>query len=190
MSKGTGTGPHGARSGSSTRSGVMAGLLLAAGLLLGATAAALPEDAQQPMELDWNDVEYGLDDGLIIMYGSDAEPASIRQGSMLITGTEIRIERNAEGVTRVVATGRPARFAQQLEAGQDPLRASGLTMVFDNPGQTLTIDEQVEVQHLGVQTQTHHFEYNLATRRFRSSRDPDGEQARIVVPPATPDGQP
>jgi hypothetical protein len=44
----------------------------------------------------------------------------------------------------------------------------------------------VEVQHLGILTRTHHFEYNLATRRFRSSRDPDGEQARIVVPPSTP----
>lgn len=173
--------------------GIALGVLLAC---LGpvAPALALPEDAQQPIEMDWNDVEYALDEGLIILYGSAAEPASIRQGSMLITGTEIRIERRDEVVTRVVTTGEPARFQQQLEAGQDPLRASGLTLTFDNSAQTITIDENVEVEHAGMRTQTHHFEYDLTSRRFRSSRDPDGEQARIVVPPpangAAPDTTP
>lgn len=169
-----------------TPSGLGASLVLCTGLLLSQSIAALPEDAQQPIEMDWNSGDFGLDDGLIILYGSDQEPAAIRQGSMLITGTEIRIERDAEGINKVTTTGQPARFQQQLEPGQEPLRASGLTLIFDNLNQQLTLHEEVEVQHAGMRTQTYHFEYDLATRRFRSSRDPDGEQARLVVPPAAP----
>jgi lipopolysaccharide export system protein LptA len=159
--------------------------ILLACLVLGAVPAwALPEDAQQPIEMDWSDSEISLDDGLMILYGTAAEPATIRQGSMQISGSEIRIERSGEVVTRVTTTGTPARFQQQLEADQDPLTASGLTIVFNNDLQTLTIDERVEVMHAGTRTEAHHFEYDFATRRFRSSRDPDGEPVRMLVPPA------
>jgi len=152
-----------------------------------ALAQALPEDAQQPIELDWDESDIGLDDGLMILRGTDAEPASIRQGTMQITGSEIRIERVAEVITKVTTTGNPARFQQLLETGQEPLQASGLTLVFDNTSQVLTIDEQAELIQAGTRTKAHHFEYNLTTRRIRASRDPDGEQVRMILqPPAQP----
>lgn len=158
-----------------------------AAVLLGACLArvshALPEDAQQPIEMDWNESDIGLDDGLMILRGTDAEPASIRQGTMQITGSEIRIERENEVITRVTTTGKPAHFRQLLEVGQDPLQASGLTLVFDNSSQILTIDEQAELIQSGTRTNAHHFEYNLTTRRIRASRDPDGEQVRMILQP-------
>lgn len=159
---------------------------LAAALLcacLAPASYALPEDAQQPIEMDWNESDIGLDDGLMILRGSDAEPASIRQGTMHITGSEIRIERENEVITKVTTTGNPARFQQLLEIGQEPLQASGLTLVFNNSSQILTIDEQAELIQAGTRTNAHHFEYNLATRRIRASRDPDGEQVRMILQP-------
>jgi lipopolysaccharide transport protein LptA len=164
----------------------LAAALLGACLALSLAAQALPEDAQQPIEMDWNESDIGLDDGLMILRGTDAEPASIRQGTMQITGSEIRIEREGEVITKVTTTGSPARFRQQLEASQEPLQASGLTLVFDNTSQILTIEAEAELIQAGTRTNAHHFEYNLSTRRIRASRDPDGEQVRMVLQPPEP----
>lgn len=154
-------------------------------LPLAAPALALPDDAQQPIETTFTDFEGQFDNtGLLTLYGSATEPASVRQGSMLITGMMIRLERDGETITRVTTTGMPARFQQQLAVDQAPLQASGLTLVFDNTAQVLTIEEQVElVQADGSLTNAHYFEYDLTTRRFKASRDPSGEQARMVLPP-------
>lgn len=154
-------------------------------LLLASAVQALPEDAQQPIEFDWQTNEFGLDEGRMILYGTDAEPASIRQGTMQISGTEIHVELDGETITKVTTTGNPGRFQQQMEAGQEPLQASGQTLVFDNAAQLLTIDGNVEVMHLGTRTQVHHFEYEFATGRFRSSA-PEGERGRMVVQPPEP----
>ncbi|MGA0805972.1 MAG: lipopolysaccharide transport periplasmic protein LptA [Pseudohongiellaceae bacterium] len=166
---------------------ILVAALIGTSQVLAPCAQALPEDAQQPIELDWNESDIGLDDGLMVLRGTDAEPASIRQGSMHITGSEIRIERAGELITRITTTGSPARFRQQLEAGQEPLQASGLTLVFDNASQILTIEEEAELIQAGTRTNAHHFEYNLATRRIKASRDPDGDQVRMVLQP--PDQQ-
>jgi lipopolysaccharide transport protein LptA len=154
--------------------------------MLPLAAQALPDDAQQPIEMDWIDNEFGLDEGKMILYGTDAEPASIRQGSLQITGTEIQVQIEGDAITKVTATGRPGRFRQQLEPGQEPLQANGLTLVFDNSAQMLLIDGEVEVIHAGTRTQVHHFEYDFKTRRFRSSGAPDGERGRMVVQPPEP----
>jgi lipopolysaccharide export system protein LptA len=161
----------------------LAVVLLAMCAGLATTAQALLEDALQPIEMDWNESDIDLSSGLMILRGSDMEPASIRQGSMQITGAEIRIERDGEVITKVTATGNPARFQQQLTIGQEPLKASGLTMVFDNASQVLTIDEKAELLQAGIQTNGHHFEYSMTTQRLRAIRDPDGEQVRMVLPP-------
>lgn len=156
----------------------------AVAMALACPASALPEDAQQPIETTWNDIDMQLDAGLLILHGTDTEPATVRQGTMLISGKQIRIEREGEVITRVTTTGTPARFQQQLNVGQEPLHASGLTLVFDNAAQQLTIEGDAElIQAGGSLTNARNFEYDLQTRRFKASRDPDGEQARMVLPP-------
>lgn len=154
-------------------------------LPLAPASYALPEDAQQPIELDWQTNEFGLDEGKMILYGTEAEPASVRQGTMQISGTEIHAELDGETITKVTTTGNPGRFQQQIEAGQEPLQASGLTLVFDNSAKLLTIDGNVEVMHRGTRTQVQHFEYEFTTGRFRSSA-PEGERGRMVVQPPEP----
>jgi lipopolysaccharide export system protein LptA len=145
---------------------------------------ALPDDAGQPMEIAASSSELFLDQGLVVYYGTEEQPASITQGSMQITGVEISIERKDEVLSKVIAKGAPARFQQQLEVGQEPLQASGLTLTFDNTGQTLSIDVEAELLQAGTRTTGHHFDYDLQSRRVKATQEPGGEQIRMVIPPS------
>jgi lipopolysaccharide export system protein LptA len=160
--------------------------LLPASLLVVLTANVafgLPEDADQPIEVSSDRTELLLEEGLSILHGTAQEPTCITQGTMQICGLEIRIKREGDMVTLVTTTGEPAHFQQQLEAGEEPLQAIGRTLVFDNSQQLLSVETDAELIHGGIRSSAHRFEYDLQARRLIATRSPDGEPARMVIPP-------
>ncbi|HEY0962371.1 MAG TPA: lipopolysaccharide transport periplasmic protein LptA [Pseudomonadales bacterium] len=157
-------------------------LLVAALVPRGATA--LPEDAQQEIEVDSEAAELFLDEGLIVYTGSESEPACITQGTLKICGNEIRLERapGAEaGLQKVTATGTPATFQQQPAADQQLAHASGGTLVFDNVTRLVTADGDAEFSQAGTVLTHQHIEYNLDTRRASASSS--GERGQMRIPP-------
>jgi lipopolysaccharide export system protein LptA len=160
--------------------------LLPASLLLALAAnvaLGLPEDADQPIEISWDRTELLLEEGLSIFHGTSQEPTCITQGTMQICGIEIRIKQEGDMVTLVTTTGEPAHFQQQLEAGEEPLHASGRTLIYDNNQQLLSVETDAELIYGGIRSSAHRFEYDLQARRLIATRSPDGEPARMVIPP-------
>jgi lipopolysaccharide export system protein LptA len=157
-----------------------AALLLTA--LLPAFAFGLPDDAEQQIVVDSLYNELLFDQGLFIYRGTADKPARITQGSLEISGTEIRLEKETDGSLRkVTVTGTPARFQQQPAVDQDIVHASGLTIVFDNAAQLLTIDESAELSQAGNVLTHQHIEYNLETRSASSSGSAE-TQGRMTFP--------
>lgn len=154
-------------------------------VLLPAGASALPDDAAQEIVADYSTIELFLDQGLVVYHGDTAKPARITQGSLVIDGNEIRLERSEAGsLKKVTATGSPARFQQQPATDQAVVHASGLTLVFDNDARMLTLDEKAEFSQAGNVLTHQHIEYNLDTRSAAASGSSDAEQGRMVIPPA------
>ena len=175
---------------SAPRRTAIAAVLVPCALVLAAVAQALPEDANQPILTESHSSEVDLDLGLITYYGTEEEPVRISQGSMLITGSEIKIQRENGVLRNVVATGMPAHFQQQLEAGQPLLHASGLTLTFDNGAQTRTIEQNAQISQEGeggYSMSSHRFDYDLRARRASATRSPDGEPVRMLIPPSQDD---
>ncbi|HHX83013.1 MAG TPA: hypothetical protein GX696_08550 [Pseudomonadaceae bacterium] len=157
-------------------------LLLGLGLLLPALAPALEEDASMEVVIDANSSDYTLD-GVLELYGSADKPVRITQGTLEITGLEVHIEQQGDAISTLVAYGTPARFRQQLNPGEEPIQAMGLTLRFDNSAQTLSIVEQAEiVLPNGTRSTGYQFDYDLQSKRMRSD-SPAGEGIRIVIPP-------
>lgn len=157
-------------------------LLLGLGLLLPAVASALEEDASMEVVIDATSSDYTLD-GLLKLYGSADKPVRITQGTLEITGLEVHIDQQANAISTLVAYGTPAQFEQQLNPGEDPIQARGLTLRFDNGAQTLSIVEQAEiVLPNGTRSTGYQFDYDLQSKRMRSD-SPAGEGIRIVIPP-------
>ncbi|MES2606395.1 MAG: lipopolysaccharide transport periplasmic protein LptA [Pseudomonadota bacterium] len=147
---------------------------------------ALPDDAEKPFEAnsDSGDAEVFLNEGLVIYRGPASDPTWVRQGSLLITGTEIRIKRVDGVVQTATAIGTPARFQQQPALDQEIMHVSGNTIHFDNAAQTLTIDEAAEFSQGDSNMKAHHIDYDLKTRHLNATRGP-GEPVRSILQ-ATP----
>lgn len=144
---------------------------------------ALEEDASQDVVIEALKSDYTLD-GTLQLFGSAEEPVRITQGTLEITGEEVHIEQEGETTRKVTAYGKPARFQQQLNADQEPIHASGLTLSFDNAAQMISIVDQAEViLPNGTRSSGYQFEYDLGAGHVRSVDGPDGEPVRIVIPP-------
>jgi len=150
-------------------------------LLLAETANSLPDDAKQPIETESLSSELLLEEGIVIYHGSDARPAKISQGSLVITGTEIRLVRKNQVLQSVMAKGKPARFQQQPSSDQALVNASGELITLDNTTHLLTIEEAAEFNQAGNTMNASHIDYNLDTRRATASGSADGSQVRMSL---------
>jgi lipopolysaccharide export system protein LptA len=149
------------------------------------TSWALPDDQNQQIDVVAASSEINLNDGLYVYRGTDAEPAQITQGSMQITGTEIRIERSGRVLKRVTASGTPARFQQQPDVDQAVIHASGHTLDYDNDKRMLNVDGEAEFNQDGSVISAHHIDYNLDTRNANATSS--GKGVRMSLPPLAPD---
>ena len=161
------------------------GLFLAA--LAAAPATALPEDAQQPIEIESDRAELDEANGVAV-YAGDVR---MRQGTMIVTAEQLTIRTAADEVTRITADGdeRPATFVQQIEPGPatDPdlqVRGRAAQIVY------LTADERIEFEGDAELAQaTDRFEgerisYDLRERRVNASAGDDGGRMTFVLDPA------
>lgn len=148
-------------------------------------AFALPDDQNQQIDVEAVSSEINLNEGLYIYRGTDASPARIIQGSMQISGTEIRIERPGGVLAKVTATGAPARFQQQPEVDQAVIHASGHTLDYDTSKRMLNIDGEAQFNQEGNVISAHHIDYNLDTRNANATSS--GESVRMSLPPRAPD---
>ena len=160
-------------------------LLLLVALLAPAWVHGLPEDeAQEIASEDYASIELSLDEGAWVQKGHPGVPTCINQGSRVICGDEIRIERAENGsLKKVTATGMPARFEQQPEANQGIVHFSGLTLVFDNEARLLTIDGEANFSQDNNALAHHHIEYHLDTRRIIANGGDTDAQGRMQVTP-------
>lgn len=158
-------------------------LLAALMLLVPLCVQALPEDAEQPMNVEYLSFDIFLNEGLQVYTGSRDEPACITQGSLKICGIEIRVEQGEEGeLKQVTATGSPARFQQQPAANQELIHASAAKLVFDNIAQVVTADGDAELSQKGIVFKHQHIEYDIDANQM-SGTGAEGEQGQVTVPP-------
>jgi lipopolysaccharide export system protein LptA len=157
-------------------------LLVAAVLPISVTA--LPDDDEQEIVSDLSDIEMDLNQGLTIFKGIADQPTCITQGTMKICGNEIRLERGQDGgLKKVTATGTPVRYQQQPEADKELAHLSGLTLVFDNVAQLLTVDGEAEFSHEGYTLTHQHIEYDLESGHVASSGGAAGGQGQLRIKP-------
>jgi lipopolysaccharide export system protein LptA len=146
------------------------------------TVLALPDDVKQQIEVAASSGQLLLNDGWSTIKGKPELPARVTQGTMQISGTEIRVFTKNDELQTVIASGSPARFQQQLTLGQEPAKANAKTINFDNKTRLLILDTNVELNQGGKVVVGDHVEYNIDTGAASASGK-DGEQAHITIPP-------
>lgn len=121
-------------------------LFIASLLLLSANVSyALPEDRNQPIDVDANSATFDEQTGITTLHGS----VKIVQGSMTITAAKLSIHKNAAGdISKMIATGSPAFFTQQQVKGQSHSKAWGSKMLYSVVEQTITITGNAKLEQL------------------------------------------
>lgn len=146
--------------------------------LLTSTSLALPEDINQDMITSCPArSESFLDQGLEICRGTSNEPAEINQGSLNLSGLEIRIEREQGNISTITVSGSPAAFQQQPEIEQAVVYASGSSITFNNENQMIIIQGSAAFSQEGtIDTTAERIEYDIANRKL------DATQMNMIIP--------
>ena len=84
------------------------------GNMMGSTALARTDDIKQPVHIDADSVMFNKAKGYAIYKGN----VSIRQGTLNISAAKIEIFAPNNTITRIVATGSPVRFEQEMDDGK------------------------------------------------------------------------
>lgn len=125
------------------RQPLLAALLGSLLLALGVTAAALPEDRRQSINLSSDRATYENNQGI---YTGNVK---MSQGSLKIAADQVIIIESDRKVTKVVARGTPARFEQQPRAGEGKVEASANLIEYELDAEEILLQHNARIQHQG-----------------------------------------
>lgn len=127
------------------RQKTLTSLIAGMALSLSSFAFALPEDRNQPIDVDANSATFDDISGITTLTGS----VNIVQGSMNIKAAKLVIYKDKQGdITKMIATGNPAFFTQQQVKGEPFSKAWGKQMLYSVANQTVTITGNARVEQL------------------------------------------
>lgn len=144
---------------------------------------ALPDDREQPIDIEALSSELLMDEGLVIYRGNSDDPAVITQGSLRISGEEITLTRRDGVVQLITVTGSPARFQQQPELDQAVVHGSGLLITYDSPLQLLTLEEEAQVEYGGNILNGYRVEYDMTVSRVNAQSRDDNDRINVSIQP-------
>lgn len=146
--------------------------------------SALPDDREQPVEIDADSNEFLMEEGTAIYYGSESEPATITQGSLKISGLKIVFEQDEAGnPSSMTATGNPARLQQQPEVNGSIVHASGDTIHYEHASQVVTLEGNAELRQDTSLLQGDFVEYDMLNKRSRATARNEGGRINMTIQP-------
>jgi lipopolysaccharide export system protein LptA len=161
-----------------------AGALLAAlWLALAAqTAAALPDDRQQAIEIQSREAIREEAKGLTIYSGD----VVIKQGTIEIAADKVTVETQNNTVVRIVCVGKPARYQQQPESDKALVVAQGNTIRYDLETDIVLLLENASLIQEEATLTGERIEYDLkqAVIRAKGGSESGKERIRMVIPPS------
>ena len=156
--------------------GLSAALLLP--LLLPQQAQALPEDKEQPIKVSADSAELDDRSGTAIYSGT----VKLVQGSLELEADQLTLFTNAQGdISRIVATGKPAHFQQQHQAGAPLTHGYGLTLEYDIADDLLTLTNQAKLLRASDSFTGQQIKVNTAKNVVRAFSDKNKPSSRVEM---------
>ena len=153
-------------------------LALLAALLPG-TALALPDDAEQPIEVH---AEEGVANtaGVAVLSGS----VRLEQGSLLVLADRMTIERDADNrVQVIVGEGKPATFEQRMKADEAPVTARANNIVYRPADEWVEFSGDVFLFQDDDEFHGERIRWDIREGRIDASAPESGE-VRLILHPA------
>ncbi|KAA0014230.1 lipopolysaccharide transport periplasmic protein LptA [Billgrantia pellis] len=167
-----------------TRPALLMALALSGFAFIAAPGLAQQRDAEQPIEVEADRLD--LDDNAgTAVYTGDVE---IRQGSMLLTGDRVEMQRNAAGeLTRATARGDRAYIEQQPNPDEPVARGWGRTIIYHVAERRVELIDRAELHQGGDTFTGGYLEYFLDRRVVQARAQGEGvegsQRIRMTLQP-------
>lgn len=161
--------------------GPLAALALSAFVLLGMPlpAAALPEDADQPIQIQAERAEMDREAGTVVYSGA----VEASQGTMRVNADQMTVHSEDGKVVRITATGRPAKYQQQLEADDGLVKADAETIIYHTREERVHLKGQAFLEQGGNEITGELIDYDIVAGRVNAQAGED-DRVRVILQPA------
>ncbi|MDL0432049.1 lipopolysaccharide transport periplasmic protein LptA [Marinobacter sp. TBZ242] len=183
--------PHSKRHAAARSSLILAVVFLA----LGAPAAlAFDLESDEPIRVNADSARLDDRQGVATYTGS----VKMSQGDANLTADKVVLYRDENGVSRIEATGQPARYRQPAMEGQGETDARALTITWSAADNRVTFEREAIIEQDGNLFRGDVIHYDSAERVVTAEGSADqgdgGGRVEMVIQPrkssnTTPDGQ-
>lgn len=162
--------------------GTFLGATFALLLAIPGTLMALPEDADQPIHIRADTVEYDQNGNRVIYRGS----VQVDQGTLRVNAETMTIElEDGNKVVRITAVDTPARYQQQIEENEAPVKAQALTIVYHTQDERVDLKGQANLEQEGSTLTGDLIVYDIVAGRVDASAEQDNGPVTMVLQPDT-----
>ena len=140
----------------------------------------LASDREQPIHIQADSLELDEIKG-VSYYRGDVR---FVQGSVVLVSEYVTVYSENKRVTKVIATGSPAHFSQQLDGEDGEMRARASRIEYFASKDLLQLHGDAYLWQADNQFTGDHIEYGLKDEVVMARKDEDGgERVRIVIQP-------
>lgn len=144
-----------------------------------AAALAVPEDAEQPIHIQADRAEMDRNAGTVVYSGS----VEATQGTMKVTADEMTVEIEDRKVVRIIATGEPAKYQQQIDPEQGEVKADARTIVYHTQDERVDLRGEAFLEQGGNEIAGELIHYDIVAGKVNAEAGND-EPVQVIVQPA------
>lgn len=155
-------------------------------LLLPLLATALPNDREQPIEIQADSAERDAKTGVTTYTGN----VDIKQGSIHIAASAVTLKTDEnDELSTVIATGSPARYEQEISGPEDKVNAQGATIHYQIKQDMITLQQNASLEQKGTTIKGERIEYDVKAEKVKASGALKGskdnsKRISVVIPPS------
>lgn len=139
---------------------------------------ALPSDREQEISIASDKASLNKIQGELIYSGN----VELIQGSLSIQADKVILTRNQEGLQKLVAHGKPARYEQRLSESEDKTHAYGETIIYNIVSDELTLLTNAGLEKQGNVFAGERIVYLIQEQRVKADST-EQERVRMVIQP-------
>ena len=141
-------------------------------------AMSLPDDKDQPISIQSDKAEQTSNkDGEVTTYSGAVIMA---QGFMLLEGDTVTIYSQNRSVNKVIAVGQPARFQQQSNTNESPIKARGNRIVYNVNKEIIVLHDAASIEQDDSLMKGQRIEYRVASEMIKA-KGTDDKSTRVHV---------
>lgn len=164
-------------SSNSRRSAAIAALLAAS-----SGAWALPEDADQPINIRANEGQLDR----VSRTGVYRGDVQVDQGTLRIKADKMTVEYKDQKVTRITFNGTPATYQQQLNADEEMVFANARTIVYHTQNERLELEGEAFLTQQGNELRGEQIEYDIVAGKVDAESAGKGPIQMTLQPDRAP----